>query len=80
MKNITITVEEEVARWARIWAAKHNSSLSRLVGELLKHRMLAEDGYHVAMSDYLSRRPSALRKKGRGYPKREELHDRKDLR
>ena len=23
MKNITITVDEEVARWARVWAAEH---------------------------------------------------------
>jgi len=40
MKNVTITLEEEVARWARIMAAKENTSVSRLVGELLREKML----------------------------------------
>ena len=36
MKNVTITLKEEVARWARIKAAEKNTSVSRLVGEMLK--------------------------------------------
>jgi hypothetical protein len=35
MKNVTITLDEEAARWARIQAAEHNTSVSRLVGEML---------------------------------------------
>ena len=34
MKNVTITVEEPVLEWARIEAAKRNSSVSRMVGEM----------------------------------------------
>ena len=33
MKNVTITLDEEVARWARVMAAEQNTSVSRLVGE-----------------------------------------------
>ena len=44
MKSITITVDEEVARWARVWAAQQNTSVSRLVGELLRQRERAMTG------------------------------------
>jgi len=36
---VTVTLEEEVAKWARIEAAKRDTSVSRLLGELLKERM-----------------------------------------
>lgn len=79
MTNLTITVEEEVLRWAKIWAAEHDTSVSRLVGELLKARMLEERAYKLAMRRYLSTPPVALKKAGR-YPRREELHERKRVR
>jgi hypothetical protein len=39
LRNVTVTLEEEVARWARIEAAKRDTSVSRLLGELLKEHM-----------------------------------------
>ena len=39
LKNITITVSEEVARWARKKAAEQNTSVSRLVGRMLEDQM-----------------------------------------
>lgn len=45
MKNVTITLEEEVARWARIKAAHLDTSVSRLVGEMLKEKMEQEQSY-----------------------------------
>ena len=79
MKNLTIVVDEEVARWARIWAAEQDTSVSRLVGDLLRERMLEERGYEAAKSQYLTQKPVALKKSGQ-YPSREELHDRARLR
>ena len=35
VKNVTITVEESALEWARIEAAKRNTSVSRLVGQIL---------------------------------------------
>jgi hypothetical protein len=35
MKNVTISMDEETAAWARVEAAKQGKSLSRYVGELL---------------------------------------------
>jgi hypothetical protein len=80
MKNVTITLEEEVARWARIRAAELNTSVSRLLGEMLERLMLEEQNYHAAMKRYLSGEPQVLNETGVEYPKREGLHDRDDLR
>ncbi len=76
MKNITITVEETVARWARVWAARHNSSVSKLVGRLLKDKMEQEQGYQAAMKRDLVREPTMLKEPGTRYPSREALHER----
>ena len=79
LKNITITVDEQVGRWARIYAARNETSVSRLVGDLLRQRMQEEQGYEAAMRQYLARRPVVLKESG-GYPRREQLHDRHGLR
>jgi hypothetical protein len=39
LRNVTVTLEEDVAQWARIEAARRDTSVSRLLGELLKERM-----------------------------------------
>jgi hypothetical protein len=57
LRNITITVEEDVARWARIEAAKRDSSVSALLAEMLKERMLQESEYDRAMRESLARKP-----------------------
>jgi hypothetical protein len=36
LRNITVTVEESVARWARLEAARRNISVSRLLASILK--------------------------------------------
>lgn len=44
LRNVTVTLEEDVARWARIEAARRDTSVSRLLGALLKEHMSAENG------------------------------------
>ena len=75
MKNMTITLDEEAARWARVWAAEHDASVSRMVGNLLRERMREEDDYGRAMESYLSRRVSKLKEEN-GYPSHEAQHER----
>jgi len=78
MPNLTITAEDDVLRWARIRAAERNTSVARLVGELLREQMQASAGYEAARQRFLSARP---RKLSRGaYPARDELHERTRLR
>ncbi len=79
MKNVTISLEEELARWARVKAARENTSVSRLLSEVLREEMARDLGYEMAMKQYLSRKPKRLRKSGK-LPRREELHDRRGLR
>ena len=76
MKNVTITLDEKVARWARIRAAEEDTSVSRLVGEMLREKMAAEQAYQTAMEEYLSHSPQKLKKRGAKYPKREDLYAR----
>jgi len=42
---MTITVNEEVARWARKKAAEENTSVSQLVGRMLENQMRLSDDY-----------------------------------
>jgi hypothetical protein len=74
LRNVTVTLEEEVARWARIEAARQDTSVSRLLGALLKERMSAQNSYERAMRRALGRKPF-LHSDGR-YLTREEAHDR----
>jgi hypothetical protein len=75
---VTVTLEEDVARWARIEAARRDTSVSQLLGALLKERMSAQEGYNKAKRRALGRKPF-LRSNGR-YLTREEAHDRARLR
>ncbi len=78
LRNITITLEENVARWARLEAAKQDTSVSRFLARILEERMLHEDHYDRAMRRALGRKPF-LKTDGR-YPSREEVHERARLR
>lgn len=72
MKNVTITVEENVLEWARIEAAKRNTSVSRLVGEMLAEKMRHDDAYQRAYEEWRADRVR-FNSGGLPYPKREEL-------
>lgn len=78
LKNVTVTLEKDVARWARLEAARKETSVSRLLGEILKQRMLEEAGYDSAMRRALARKPF-LKGDGR-YMSREEAHERSGVR
>lgn len=77
-RNITITLEEQVARWARLEAARRDTSVSRLLAGILKDHMREKNGYETAMRSALSRKPF-LKTNGR-YLSREEVNDRSGLR
>jgi hypothetical protein len=76
MKNITITVPDKVAKWARIWAARNNGSVSKLVGELLTERMNEETAYRASLKRYIGKPAVKLRAESTPYPKRDELYGR----
>jgi hypothetical protein len=79
-RNVTVSLDEETARWARVEAARRDMSVSKLLAEVLREKMRGDEGYDAAMRAYLGRAPKRLRKQRSGYPTREELHDRAGLR
>lgn len=78
LRNITITLDETLARWARIEAARNDTSVSRFLADLLRARMTDEDEYNRAMQEALAREP--FLKSSGPYLTREEAHDRERLR
>ena len=73
MRNVTITLEDETANWARVWSAAHQTSVSRMLGELLAEKMRAEEQYSLAMESYLSFPPMPLTLQP--YPNRDAAHE-----
>ena len=80
MKNVTITLDEKTAAWARVYAARHNTSVSRMVDEMLQQRMGEFHEYDQAMRRFLTKAPVKLKRMAKRYATRDELHDRARLR
>jgi hypothetical protein len=75
VKNVTIVLDEKVADWARIEAARRRTSVSRMVGEMLAEKMRQEDAYGKAMNEFLSFKPETLRRSAKDkLPSREEIY------
>lgn len=77
VRNVTVTLDDETARWARIKAARRDMSVSSLLRELIHEHMGRREAYEGAMVRFLSRPPAKL---GGRLPTREEIHDRARLR
>lgn len=78
-RNVTITLDDATARWARVEAARRDTSLSDFLASLLRERMSRDTEYARAMEAYLATQPVRL-SDGGPYPSRETLHERHDLR
>jgi len=80
MKNVTVTLDDETLRLARVRAAERDTSLSRLIGEALRKELHHEDAYEAAYRAWRARKLFPLKGAPQPYPKREELYDRPVLR
>jgi anti-sigma factor RsiW len=80
VKNVTVTLDEETALWARLEAARRDISVSSLIRQLLTEHMGGQVAYDGAKGRYLARQAAAMSTPGSSYPGREELHDRAGLR
>jgi hypothetical protein len=74
MKNVTVTMEDSVADWARMEAARRNTSVSRLIGEMLAEKMRRDDAYERAMREALQFRSWGV--SSGPYLTRDEMYDR----
>ena len=75
MKSVTVKLDEGVAQCLTDCATRENITVSRLVGQILRAKMVEEEGYEVAMQQFLSQQPLRLKRSG-GYVSREQLHQR----
>ena len=76
MKNVTITLPEDLDRWLRDRAAENERSVSNWVAELLDRMRRQEDRYEAAMRQALSIQPEKLNEGGGPYPSRDALYAR----
>ena len=60
LRNVTITLPEDVARWLRVRAAVDYRSVSGWIAELLGRMRREEDEYQAAMRSALARQPVKL--------------------
>lgn len=76
MKNITISMPDDLARKVRVMAAESDTSMSQFLCKLAAEKAAAADQYQAAMKRYLSRKRGGLNLSGQKLPTREEIHDR----
>ena len=60
VKNVTITLPENVAKWLRVRAAENDRSISQWLAELIEGIQRQEDEYDVAMKRYLAMKPRTI--------------------
>ena len=77
LKNVTITVEEEVLKWARHQAAEEGISVSKLVGQMLGREMQRQDRYWKAYEEWKKLAVPIPGVDASKRVSREELHERK---
>jgi hypothetical protein len=80
LKNVTVTLDPETARWARMEAARRDTSVSRLLGQIMRREMEGGQAYELAMQRFLDQSPGTHRKGTASLPTRDDLHDRTGLR
>ncbi|MBI2690289.1 MAG: CopG family transcriptional regulator [Acidobacteria bacterium] len=76
LKNVTITLSEEAAHWARKKAADENTSVSRLVGRMIEDQMRLGDAYWQAYERW-KKLPASGEKSAKNRLSRSESHERR---
>jgi predicted CopG family antitoxin len=80
MKNVTITLGEDLVSRARVEAAKEGKSLSRFVSELVERRVGRKKTQLEALEAFLAGPLMELTDENGKAPSRDEIYDRSRLR
>jgi hypothetical protein len=78
--NITIKVESDLAHEAKVFAARHGVSLSRLVAEQLETLVREDQAFAAARQRALSQLKKGFDLGWEKPANRDELHDRESIR
>ena len=91
MRNVTISLDDDLARSVRVRAAQCDMSVSRYIADLLRKEAgrdaaiqtgpgpgapVLDEAYKAAMKAYFAIPGGPISEPGVPYPKREELYDR----
>ena len=92
MRNVTISLDDDLARSVRVRAAQCDMSVSRYIADLLRKEaaphgdstallgrkeLVRDADYEAAMAEFFSVRPMRLKEPGEKWPTREEMHERR---
>lgn len=80
MKNITITLPDDIGRKTRVLAAEADTSVSQYLCRLVIEKIEGETKYQAAMTRFLRRGARSLQSTPAPYPVRDSLHERNALR
>jgi hypothetical protein len=75
LKNVTVTLDDEDLKWARMKAAEEDTSVSRLLGEMIRRERLGSDSYQAAYRRWKRLKPLDVYASRR--MSREEAHERR---
>ncbi len=75
-QNITLSIEKELIKKGKIIAARKDTSVSKMISNLLKDMVYQEDRYESAMRNALSTLKKGFQLGGRVTWKREDLYER----
>ncbi|UCE52424.1 MAG: hypothetical protein JSV31_24710 [Desulfobacterales bacterium] len=75
-QNITLSLEKELIKKGKIIAAQKETSISKMLGELLKEIVDKEDHYEAAKRNAMQILKKGLNLGGRITWKREDLYER----
>jgi len=71
---VTITLDDETARWASVEAGRRGTSVSRLVTDLISERIAMDSRYEQARRAYLAEPPRDLSSGSGAYLSRGDLY------
>jgi hypothetical protein len=80
MRNVTISLDEDLVRRAKVEAARRDLSLSKYIAALLEERLCEDNEYQQAWRRFSQRPLRPLRDPVTPLPAREDLYDRSRLR
>ena len=80
MRNVTITLPDDLARWLRVRAAADGRDVPEWIVDLLAEMRRRDDEYEAAMKEFLAVKPRKMEWIDGRKPTRDELHDRAGFR
>lgn len=75
-QNLTVSLDKDVIRKARILAAKRGTSISKLVAEQIRAMITDDDRYTTAQLEALAHLEAGIALGGEISASRDELHER----